>query len=80
MNNIKKVIREITSRKDPSGYYVVLAINNDYVKTLVNKYIGKGLVVDAIGDVLVIRCKSRRVVEEIARILITKKFLVLSNP
>lgn len=79
MNSVKdvqKILREILSRKDPFGYYVVVAINSIETKNIISKYEKKiQLVVEELGDTIILRCRSRRVVEELARELILKNLL-----
>lgn len=79
MSNVKKIIREIVSKKDPLGYYVVLAIRSDYTKTLIEKYKDKDLMFELAGDIIIIRCKSRRIAEKLARALIAKNLLCCST-
>lgn len=79
MNNVdssEKILREILSRKDPSGYYIVVAVNSNDAKNSISRYVKKSqLVIEELGNIIIIRCKSRRVIEEIARDLISKKLV-----
>jgi hypothetical protein len=80
MTYTKDIIREITSRRDPFGYYVLIAVNNDQVHKLIEKYKNRNLITEAVGNILIIRCRSRRTIEELACKLIPRKLLILQNP
>lgn len=76
VKNVQKILREILSRKDPFGYYVVVAINSVETKNYILKYKkNTQLVVEELSDTIILRCKSRRVIEEMARELISKKLI-----
>ncbi|MEM1560004.1 MAG: hypothetical protein QW775_05870 [Ignisphaera sp.] len=80
MKNMNKIIQEIISKRDPFGYYVILAANNVEVKFILEKFKYKGLILDEIGSLLIIRCKSRRIAEKLIRLLALKNLLVFQNP
>jgi len=63
--NVEKIIRDIVSRRDPSGYYVLLVSNTSDAKSVLAQY--TSIVIEECGGVLVVKCKSRRIVEELAR-------------
>lgn len=73
--NVHKILKEILSRKDPFGYYVVVAINSVETKNSILKYKNTQLLVEELGDTIILRCRSRRVVEEVVRKLVSKKLL-----
>jgi hypothetical protein len=75
----ERVIKEILSRRDPQGYYIILATNSTELQRILEEYVGLGVQVDYYGDAVLIRCKSRRVAEEIARKLHSKKLLKLTK-
>jgi hypothetical protein len=75
----ERVIKEILSRRDPQGYYIILAANSAELQRVLEEYIGLGVQVDYYGDAVLIRCKSRRVAEEIARKLHSKRLLKLTK-
>jgi hypothetical protein len=75
----ERVIKEILSRRDPQGYYIILAANSAELQRVLEEYIGLGVQVDYYGDTALIRCKSRRVAEEIARKLHSKRLLKLTK-
>jgi len=75
----ERVIKEILSRRDPQGYYIILATNSAELQRILEEYVGLGVQVDYYGDAALIRCKSRRVAEEIARKLHSKRLLKLTK-
>lgn len=74
--DVDKVVRDVLSRRDPIGYYVVIASNSVEVKNLVSK-LGRDseLVLEEVGNMIIIRGKSRRIMEELARALVIKGLL-----
>ena len=66
--DIKKIIDDIVSRKDPQGYYVIPA-KKDALKFLKME---NEVLIEDIGDSIIIRVKSRRIAERIARGLALK--------
>ncbi len=66
--DIKKIVDDIISRKDPQGYYVIPA-KKDALKFL---KIGSGVLIEDVGDFIIIRVKSRRIAERMARSLALK--------
>jgi hypothetical protein len=75
MTKTKDIIKEITSRKDPQGYYVLVAVNNKIVHKIVERYAKSNLLTEVVGDIIIIRCKSRRIAEELARSLLSRNLL-----
>lgn len=72
---LKKLIRDILSRKDPDGYYIVLASNTDKSKKILTKYLDEEIIVEEIGNILLIKCKARKLMEAITRELVSNKLL-----
>ncbi len=70
--SIEDLVRSVISKKDPAGFYVIVADRN--ALPIVEKY-AKDVQVEEYGDSLVIRTKSRRVAEELARRLARKNML-----
>lgn len=76
MENIENIIKQIISRRDPHGYFVVVAVKNNESRAIIDKYLKMGnLIVDEVGDVIIIRGRSREVIERLARSLATRKLL-----
>lgn len=74
------MIREIVSRKDPFGYYVVIALNTEETRALIEAYArSRDALVEEFGDVLIIKGKSRGVIEKIARSLAIKGLLASND-
>lgn len=73
--SIEKTIKDIISRRDPSGYYVLLASNTSDAKRIITQY--TGIVIEEYGRVLVVKCKSRRIIEELARKLANRGVLLI---
>lgn len=69
----EKVLREILSRKDPYGYYVIPA-DRKAVEELKHRY-GSSLFVEETSDVVFVRVSSRSLAEKIARFLLNKGML-----
>lgn len=77
MKDVERVIREILSRKDPAGYYVIIVANVEKARGIVEKYKKRGeVVVEEAGDIIVVRSKSRKVAEELTRALVARNLLV----
>lgn len=77
-SNTEKMLREILLKKDPFGYYVVVAINNDEVINLAKKYgIGKELTIEEVGNMLIIRGKSRKTMGALLRVLLSRKLVLI---
>lgn len=72
--SVERVIKDIISRRDPSGNYVIVALNNDEAIRVLANY--SNLLIEESGPVLIVKCKSRRVAEEIARKLLMRRLLV----
>ncbi|MEM0000474.1 MAG: hypothetical protein QXH02_02090 [Desulfurococcaceae archaeon] len=77
MKSIEKIVRRTLSRKDPAGYYVIVVVNAEEAKSIIEKYKKYGgVVVEEAGDMIVTRSKSRKVAEELARALAVRNLLV----
>lgn len=77
-SNTEKMLREILLKKDPFGYYVVVAINNDEVINLAKKYgIGKEPTIEEVGNMLIIRGKSRKTMGVLLRVLLSRKLVLI---
>ncbi|MEM1713798.1 MAG: hypothetical protein QXW36_04625 [Desulfurococcaceae archaeon] len=76
MGNIENIIKQILSRKDPHGYFVIIAVKNNESKAIIDKYLRiSNLIIGEVGDVIIIRGRSREVIEKLARSLATRKLL-----
>ncbi len=62
----RDVVRELVSRPDPSGYYVVV-LKREALRELGELLSSKGVVVEEAGPIVVARTRSRRLAAEIAR-------------
>jgi len=67
-----KVVREILSRRDPSGFYVILASRG---AEEVLSDLGEGVEVEVAGDLTIVRTRSRSLAEKIVRRLAAAKLL-----
>ena len=72
----ERVLRDLLSRRDPRGYYVVPVASRyaGEVKKLVEKL--RDVVVEDAGDVIIVRVRSRSVAAKIARWALRRKALV----
>lgn len=70
----EKIIRDMLSRRDPSGNYVVLALSSNKARSILAQY--NHLDVEDSGSIIIIKCKSRRVAEELTRKLLTRGVLI----
>lgn len=70
-----RVIRELLSRKDPQGYYVI-PCKLDILRFL-EKHNIESIVVEEIGDIVLLRIKSRRVAEYLAFIALKQGLLAV---
>jgi len=61
--NVDRVVAEILAKRDPEGYYVVLA--DPGAREVLNGF--KGIVVEEAGGSLVVRTRSRSLVEKLVR-------------
>jgi len=59
-----RVIREILSRRDPSGFYVILAFRE--AEDVLND-LREGVEVEVVGDLAIVRTRSRSLAEKIVR-------------
>lgn len=74
--DIDRIIKQIISRRDPFGYFIVVAVNNVESRKIIDKYIQAGaIIVEHVGDVIIIRGKSRKTLEDLARDLIIRNLL-----
>ena len=69
---MEEEIRSILSRKDPQGYYVIVAEAS--ARDLVKEW-EKDVRIEEVGDRLIIRTRSRRVAERLARRLASRNLL-----
>ena len=72
--SIEKIIRDIISRRDPSGYYILLVYNTIDAKSILAQY--TSIIIEEYGGILVVKCKSRRIVEELVRKLSNRSALL----
>jgi len=70
--NDPRVIREILSRRDPGGFYVILA-SRGAEEALSD--LGEGVEVEVAGDLTIVRTRSRSLAEKIVRRLASVKLL-----
>ncbi len=70
----KRAIDELLSRRDPMGYYVLLA-KREALELLKDM----GVEVEEAGELVVVKTRSRSLARKTAKILAEKKLLVL-NP
>ncbi len=74
------VLREVLSRRDPSGYYVLISVKNNEAEKVVLEFKEKsGVIVEDYGGSIIIRCKSRSIAESIARKLLARNLLVFEK-
>ncbi|MEM0371837.1 MAG: hypothetical protein QXG46_03075 [Ignisphaera sp.] len=73
--DINKIVKETLSRKDPAGYYVIVAINSTELKEILNRYKYGDIITEDIGDTTIIRSRTRRIIELLIRELVSKKLL-----
>ena len=69
---MEEEIRSILSRKDPQGYYVIVAEVS--ARDLVKEW-EKDVRIEEVGDRLIIRTRSRRIAERLARRLASRNML-----
>ena len=69
--SVEKIVREILSRRDPRGYYVIPA--DKKCVELLEKF--KGIELEEAGDTVFIKTKSRSIAEKVARMLIQRNML-----
>lgn len=73
--DINKIVKETLSRKDPAGYYVIVAINSTELKEVLNRYKYGDIITEDIGDTTIIRSRTRRIIELLIHELVSKKLL-----
>jgi len=61
--NVDRVVAEILAKRDPEGYYVILA--EPSAREVLNGF--KGIVIEEAGGSLVARTRSRSLVEKLVR-------------
>ena len=71
---VDRLLRELLSRRDPRGYYVIPARNTEEARSLAES---EGADVEEAGDVLYIRVKSRSAAARIASRLARSGLLAL---
>lgn len=79
MRNLDDIVKEITSRKDPNGFYVLIAKYTDETMKILEEIGSNELSTDFIGEVVLVKTKSRRLAQVIARRLLIKGHLVLDR-
>ena len=70
---MRDVIKEILSRRDPQGMYVIVA--DARARDVVEEFRGWGVEWEEVGDEIIVRTRSRSVAERLARALARKGFL-----
>ena len=74
--DIEKIVKEVLARKDPAGYYVIVAVNSTETQKIIEKYSRDGnLFTEVVGDLIVVRSKARKIVEKLVRALVLKNLL-----
>lgn len=71
--DVDRLIREVLSRRDPQGYYVIPADRRAVDD--VRKHFTHGLRIEEAGDVVLIRVTSRSLAEKITKFLASKGLL-----
>ncbi len=71
---MERLLRELLSRRDPSGYYVIPARNTPEARSVAE---AEGAVVEEAGDTLYIRVRSRSTAARIASRLAKRGLLAL---
>lgn len=72
------VLRDILSRRDPHGYYVIPARPEAW--DLVSPLSGRdGVVIVEYGDVILVKTRSRSLASRIARMLASRGLLALED-
>jgi RNase P/RNase MRP subunit p29 len=71
MSDVERLIREYLSRRDPQGYYVILARkeSKDILAGI------SGIVVEETGNILIVRTRSRSIAEKVIRLLAKRGLL-----
>lgn len=69
----EKVLRSVLSKRDPHGYYVLVADKKCFEVLKQNQR--ATIIMEEIGDSVIIKAKSRSVAERIAKLLIAKGLL-----
>lgn len=71
--NIERLVREVLSRKDPRGYYVIVADRRalNEIRELISSVVD----LEEAGDVVFIRVASRSIAEKMIRTIAPKGLL-----
>lgn len=80
VTDVDKIVRDMISKRDPHGYYVIIAINDIKTKQIVEEIIKRNsplIEIEGVGNILVIRGKSRRIMEKLIRLLILRNLVVI---
>jgi len=70
---LKDVIKEILSRRDPQGMYVIVA--DARARDIIEEFRGWGIEWEEVGDEVIVRTRSRSVAERLARALARRGLL-----
>ncbi len=69
-DHVEKIVKDIIRRKDPKGYYIIPAEKG------VLKFIkDKDILIENLGTYVILRTKSRRVAERLARMFAEKDLI-----
>ncbi|MEM1831744.1 MAG: hypothetical protein QXJ64_08405 [Thermosphaera sp.] len=71
--NDEKVLCSILSRRDPNGYYILVA--DKKCLELLKQSRRALIIVEEIGDSVILKTRSRSAAERIARLLLAKRLL-----
>jgi adenylylsulfate kinase-like enzyme len=71
MSDVERFVREYLSRRDPQGYYVILARkeSKDMLAGI------SGIIVEEVGDMVIVRTRSRSIAEKVIRLLAKRGLL-----
>ena len=70
----KDVVKDILSKRDPQGYYIIPLKDNPKLLMLLTTI--EGLIIDRYGDIIIVKTRSRDLVKKILRKAITYNSLV----
>jgi len=70
-----RIIRELLSRRDPEGYFVIPLRNAPEARRLAEE---SGAVIEEAGDVILARLRSRSAAERLARAALSRRLLAES--
>ncbi len=71
--SLDKVVREVLSRRDPQGMFVIVA--DARARDLIEEFRGWGVIAEEVGDEIIFRTRSRSVAERLARALARRGLL-----